>query len=146
MRGQALLLLPILVLLVAGSGSADTPKFTALHATRTIRPQFHLDPFDVTVRDMQTIQRLYEAALALPAVEPGATYFCPLSIGLVYHLDFLAHDFPVLKMSLEATGCRFLSIGQDDTRIANDPAFFDEVAQLVGLPTLVPHFPGQLAP
>lgn len=145
MRWQALLLVPLLVLLVTGSGGADTPKFTALHATRTIMPQFHLDPFDVTVQNSQAIQRLYDAALALPAVEPGATYFCPLSIGLVYHLDFLVYSFLVQQMNLEATGCRFLHIGQDDTRIA-DQVFLDAVAQLVGLPTLVPHFPGQLAP
>ena len=144
MRWQALLFVPMLLLLVTGSGIAE-PTFTALHATRTIMPQFHLDPFDVTVQDSQAIQRLYDAALALPAVEPGATYFCPLSIGLVYHLDFLVHGFLVQQMNLEATGCRFLHIGQDDTRIA-DQAFLDKVAQLVGLPTLVPHFPGQLAP
>lgn len=92
MRWQALLFVPLLLLLVTGSGIAE-PTFTALHATRTIMPEYHLDPFDVTVRDTQAVRRLYKAATALPTVPLELSIFAWRILGWSITWIFLLRAF-----------------------------------------------------
>ena len=92
------------------------------------------------VRDAQAVERLYQAALALPT--PSSTLFsCPADDSGVYHLTFKGTEFHVHHMDINSSGCRFLTITDtDDLRMTND-AFVSLFTKTAGLPTLDPTFP-----
>lgn len=125
-------------------GTPPGPSPTALHVTRPALPAYHFDPLDVTIRDTAAVERLYQAAYALPT-PPSGTVNCPNDIGLVYHLNFLQNTISsVQQMNLNATGCQYLLIGQDsnDVRRTNQ-SFLDLFTKTVGIPSLVPPIPGR---
>lgn len=140
-----MLLLVMLVLAGCSSGSAGTAKPTMLHVTRTdALPGYHFAPLDVTIQDVTTVQNLYQAAYALPH-PPSGTANCGADIGLVYHLEFFQGTSSVQQMSLDATGCQLLQIGQDDVRFGNE-TFRELLRKAIGVPSLVPPIPGRDQP
>jgi hypothetical protein len=60
------------------------------------------------------------------------TISIPASYGLTYHLHFSQNGMPVQQMDLEASGCRVLIIGKNDTRVVSE-AFITSFAQTMGI-------------
>lgn len=84
------------------------------------------------------MRKLYNAALALPVV-PKGVYNCPADDGLQYTLSFSAKRKALQHMTLDATGCQFLSIsGMEGARQAYNDQFRALVAQTLAIPTLIP--------
>jgi hypothetical protein len=126
----------ILVILLAGCGTTLQVS-TSLHVTRSESLQgYNFAPFERTVNDTTAVQRLYDAALALPTPQPGV-YNCLNDIGLVYHLSFHGDRFTFLHMDLEATGCGWLHLNQTEVRQTTD-SFLSLVVQTIGIPCLIP--------
>jgi hypothetical protein len=141
MKWSALSVALLLLLGLAACGTGGTAKPTMLHITRTEELSgYDFPPLDVTVRDVTTVQQIYQAAYALPHPASGK-YYCPLDIGLTYHLEFFQDDVSVQSMDLDALGCQFLQIEHDDIRITNS-AFRESLRKLIGIPDLVPPIPG----
>ncbi len=92
------------------------------------------------VRDAQTVDRLYQAALALRTL-PGALFSCPADDSGVYHLTFTGAEFHVHHMDINSSGCRFLTITDTDDLRMMDDAFVSLFTRTAGLPTLDPTFP-----
>jgi hypothetical protein len=91
--------------------------------------------FDKTVSDSVAVQRLYDAAIALPPA-PNGVYNCPASRGVVYHLAFHEVAAPMQHMDLEADGCQFLSIGQSQEQHLTNPDFLSLFTQTIGIASL----------
>jgi hypothetical protein len=105
-----------------------------LIVTRTSAfPQNNISPFTPrTVQNAQSVQQLYQAAYAQPFY-PMGVYHCPADFGVVYHLQFLHQDTTVLQATLDASGCRSLSLGSTPTRQTTD-AFWSLFATVAGIP------------
>jgi hypothetical protein len=143
MKWKALLFVPLLfLLLTACHPSTGSNNPTMLHVTRAeTLPGYNFAPLDVTIRDVTTVQHIYQAAYALP-MPPSGTVSCPSDIGLIYHLDFFQGDASVEQMRLDATGCQALTISRDDVRFGNE-AFRELLRKTLGIPSLVPPIPGR---
>jgi hypothetical protein len=123
-------------------GGATTPVPangpTVLHVTRT-DPSVtnNLGPLDRTVTDVQTVQHLYHAALALPAYAVGSSISqsCLNDLGVIYHLDFLQGTTEVQRMNLDPGTCKILYLSQTDLRQASD-AFLNLFKQALQLSSL----------
>lgn len=98
-------------------------------------------PFATTVHDAQAVTRLYRAALALPPVKDGAVYNCPVDDGGVYHLIFSGGQMKVHHMDLNASGCPFIMLIEENKTHAMGDAFISLFTKTVGLPSLDPTFP-----
>lgn len=147
MRSKVLFFAPLLLLLLTAcaprSASAGTAKPTMLHVTRTEEfSDYHFAPLDVTVRDVAAVQHLYEAAYEQP-YPPSGIMNCGADIGLMYHLEFFQSASSVQQMRLNATGCQFLWIGQDDHPRLSNEAFRELLRKTLGISSLVPPIPGQ---
>jgi hypothetical protein len=142
MKWSVLSVVLLLMLGVAACGSGGDAKPTMLHVTRNEELSgYDFAPLDVTVRDVNAIQHLYQAAYALPK-PPSGTINCPNDIGLTYHLEFFEGDTSVQQMDLDATGCQFLQITHDEVRMS-DGGFRESLRKLIGIPSLVPPIPGR---
>lgn len=145
----AWILLVSLLLLSCGTagnstdGSTDQP--TVLHVTRPAnngRPTLKR-----TVEDAAMVQHLYAAANALPSPSPGgqvlkpggAVNHCGMDNGMIYQMDFYKGKTLIQEMTLQATGCQTLQIGQDTNNIrVTNQAFLSLLMQTIDIPTLVP--------
>jgi hypothetical protein len=95
---------------------------TSLHVTRTdLSATDSLGPLDVTVTDVQTVQKLYTAAEALPAYPSQDTISesCLTEQSVVYHLDFLKGSTEVQHINLDPGSCLVLYFSQTDLRQLN---------------------------
>lgn len=111
---------------------------TVLHITRSdLSTTNNLGPLDKTVTDTQVIQKLYQAALALPALSTGQemNQACLNDVGVIYHLDFLQGSAEVRKMNLDPGNCKILYLSQTDLRQVND-AFLNLVKQTLQVSSL----------
>jgi hypothetical protein len=97
---------------------------------------------DADVRDSAAAERLYNAALALPAVPPNRLMSCPADDGARYHLTFSGGSATVHEMVVNASGCRFIALGvpMSETHLMND-AFVSLFTQTLGVSSLDPLFP-----
>ena len=137
MKSKAIVQVLIMVFLLTGCGSTSQVPIS-LQVTRSESLSgYHFTPIESTVNDTTAAQRLYAAALALPAPLPGAIYHCFADIGLVYHLSFRGDTFTFKHMDLEVTGCGWLHLNQAEVRRAND-SFRSLASQTIGIPCLVP--------
>jgi hypothetical protein len=99
-------------------------------------PQNHMRfsfPAVVTVHDPTRVQAVARALCGLPVV-PEGVLFCPVDLGIVYHLAFLAphRAFPVVTVA--ATGCQEVR-GLGATRwVARSPGFWQILGRAMGLP------------
>ncbi len=127
---------------VVHSNAASNANTNILHVTRTEPlPGYNYPPLDVTIRNAQSVQRVYAAMYALKRTQPGI-YFCPFDNGLTYHLTFLYNTTVVRKINFDPAGCSFIIVGQtlhggNDMRYA-DYAFQKLLAQTIGIPSLIP--------
>lgn len=142
---SVLVLLLGLLLVACAETSQPTPQQpTALHVLRPAS-QFPIygQPFprlERTINDANAVQQLYAAALALPVVDKGKTYHCPVDFGVVYRLDFLAGSNLLQHMDVQASGCRWVHLSSTDTRWTTD-AFNRLLANMMGIPSLLPVTP-----
>jgi hypothetical protein len=79
------------------------PRFSRLQVLRTSENP-HVPPFAARVTDGAKIERLYAAIEALPAY-PTGPIFCPLYLGVYYHLTFVATASLVFQVDLEVGAC-----------------------------------------
>jgi|SRR5579884_2850860 len=142
-KGLVLALLLLLVVFIGGwkmglIGGKENVGPDVLHVTSSgPLPGYHFTPVDRTIRDVKSVQQLYNAAYALQTVSPSSHYFCPLDTGLVYHLTFL-HGTTVLQtMDLSATGCQLLHSASLSTRRSTN-AFNMELAHMLNRSSLQP--------
>ena len=146
-RTTSILALSLLLLLAAcgtgssgGTGSTSggtttTTGPTTLHVVRSNTLYLHFPPFDHTISTAVAVQKLFHAALALPKV--AGVYNCPVDTGLEYHLTFLHGTSSIQQMNLDASGCQFLGIGKQDSRVTN-AAFLALFTKTVGITSLYP--------
>jgi len=93
-----------------------------------------MPPFQRTIDDVTTVQRLYDAASALPKDQPGPRS-CPDGPDVHYQLRFVQNGTLVSAMNDNASGCQGLRIGANDIRVTT-PAFRALLAQTLGLSSL----------
>lgn len=126
------------LLLVACAGTPQQP--TALHVLRPASPfPIYGQPFprlERTIHDAKAVQQLYAAAQALPAVDQGKTYSCPIDFGVVYQLDFLAGSDLLQHMDVQASGCQWVHLSSTDIRWTTS-AFNRLLANTIGIPSLL---------
>jgi hypothetical protein len=129
------LIFPFLLTLVSCgtvSVASTSPLPTKLQVERATYTINHFSPFSRTITKAQSVQVLYNAALALPKPLTTRAHSCPADYGLTYHLHFSQNGMSVQQMDLEASGCRALIIGKNDTRIVSE-AFITSSAQTMGI-------------
>jgi hypothetical protein len=120
-----------------GWAQAATATELNLRVTRTSARTL-MFPLDITIRDSASVQRLYDAALALPGV-PHGVYNCPADSGTSYRLEFLRGTLMAQQMEFDPDGCRFLIIGLEGpgsvTRQMSDAflTLFMQTAQISSL-------------
>ena len=139
-RRWAFVIVLLLTFALAGCGAtASAAKSgpqsnlpTALLVTRTGNPSVHVFPLAGGSTDAAVIQRLYHAMYTLPHV-PNGISSCPADFGIVYTLTYMNGGTVILKASANATGCEFLTLGNDDSRMTND-TFWMLLAQTIAIP------------
>ena len=94
-----------------GWARAATATKLTLRVTRTSARTL-MFPLDITIRDSASVQRLYDAALALPDIL-DRVYNCPADFGTSYRLEFLRGTLEAQQMEFDPDGCRFLTIGPE---------------------------------
>lgn len=122
----------------SGTTSTTTSKTMILTVTRTDpSPSDTLGPLDKTLTDVQTVQNLYNTAIALPAFPVGASISqsCLNDTGVIYHLDFLQGGNEVQHMNLDPGSCKILYLSQTDLRQVSD-AFLNMLQQALQLKSL----------
>jgi hypothetical protein len=147
-------LMPAIVLLTACGAASTTsgaPTATPIRATATPLPptsvtvlrfggsaeQNHVAPLQRTSRDTTSVQRLYQAAYALPPASQGA--WCPIDRFIGYELTFQHGDTVMLEVLLSG-GCPSAKLVQSSTCRAWTPNFTAQMAATLGVPvtTLAP--------
>ncbi len=139
MRVPGRLLLVVLGMFVVGCGLPDgrLPQGgpTVLQITRfSALPDNYFPSFSRSVKGAGAIQGLYDAALALPHVQPGGpTHTCPADIGLMYDLRFSRDGRTVQDMDLALSGCWWIEVSKNDVRVPSE-AFVSLLARTIGVP------------
>ncbi len=139
----------IALFLLSGCGTAHvttvsaegdpTPTVLQVIRVNTI-PLNHYLPFAPrTISDPHAVQRLYNAARALPRLSLPPIINCPLDLGLEYHLIFSQSHTLMQAMTFYPEGCRRLQIGESDLRVLTEP-FVHLFVQTIGIaePELAP--------
>lgn len=131
-------------LLVVGCGTTTSAGYSGaqpdtLHA-EIKSPLNVVEPLDKTITNVQSVQRLYKAILALP-LAPQGTYHCPIDDGMQYVFTFTAKGNQLHQATLSATGCQFLTISRmDGARRASGGNFQKLVTQTLGIPSFIPEW------
>lgn len=94
-------------------------------------------PFRGESTDAAAVQRLFAAVKALPRAG-NAAINCPFDNSVMYTLTFTRDGAAILTATVEANGCRGLSLGPNDTRWTND-SFWTLLARTVGIPATEIH-------
>jgi hypothetical protein len=141
----AFILASLLLLLLTSCGNIlpSTPTHTFQPTTlRVVRPKstlgYSYPALDRTITNATTTLQLYQMALALPPFTSGIIN-CPADFGVEYQLTFSQPSQTPQHMTLDASGCQFLTIASppQHARFSND-AFRNLLAHMIGLPSLVP--------
>jgi hypothetical protein len=122
----------------SGTTSTTTSKTMILSVTRTDpSPSDTLGPLDKTITDVQTVQNLYNTALALPAFPVGASISqsCLNDTGVIYHLDFSQGGNEVQHMNLDPGSCKILYLSQTNLRQVSD-TFLNMLQQALQIKSL----------
>lgn len=118
--------------------ATTTTATTATVSLRVTRHSASMDPyppFEHTVTSALAVERLYDAALALPQ-NVGVRY-CPIDFGLTYGLAFTGEPAATSQMTLQAQGCELLTVRAGDVRRTDD-AFIALFLKTVNLAALTP--------
>lgn len=114
---------------------------TTVQVTRVNKiPLNHYPPFPPrTITDVHTVQQLYEAIQALPKLNLPPVMFCPIDLGLEYHLTFSWGNNVIQQVIIYPGGCRRVQIGASDLRVLTEP-FIHLFVQTIGItePKLAP--------
>ena len=96
-----------------------------------------MGPLDKTVTDAQGIQKLYNAAQALPpyATDAGISADCLNDTGVIYHLDFLVGATALQHMNLDPGSCMILYLSATNLRQV-DQAFLTLFKQTIQVDAL----------
>lgn len=124
---------------VSASAQGGAAHGLRLHVVR-IKDGAARPSLDTYVNDGAAVQRLYSAALQLPVPPRGAIFHCPFDDGVVYHLTFIGGTVTARRMDLQASGCRFLEMGDDQAHMTTD-TFISLFTKTAGQPSLDPGFP-----
>lgn len=124
---------------VSASAQGDTAGSLALHVIRT-KPGVASPTLDTSIRDSVAVERLYTAALKLPLAH--WIYNCAADDGVMYHLTFVGGTVAQRQMDLDASGCRFLSIGPAHEAHVTDDVFIALFTHTLGISSLDPDLPG----
>ncbi|HKV59332.1 MAG TPA: hypothetical protein VJO32_13660 [Ktedonobacteraceae bacterium] len=133
-----LALLPLLIICV----SAALPKSgqpTILQVTRSSASAANnFPPLTREVKDANAVQQLYGAIHALPKARTGIRY-CPIDVGLIYHIYFSNGTTLLEQMDMDTGGCQGVRLSKQDVRQPTE-AFLSLFAQTIGVPrsTLAP--------
>jgi hypothetical protein len=130
------LIFPFLLTLVSCgtvSVASTSPLPTKLQVERVTHTINYFSPFSRTITKAQSVQVLYNAALALPEPLTTGARSCSGGYGLTYHLHFSQNGMSAQQMDLKPSGCGdVLIIGKNDTR-AVSKAFITSFAQTMGV-------------
>jgi hypothetical protein len=120
----------------AGAGSAHATLFVSVHAVRTSAfPNNHIPAFDHTGTNAPAIAQLYDAIAALKPYPAGASYSCPIDLGLLYHLTFTRADGSRVAGLAKPDGCAYASLnGGPSGRLADPTTFWSLFAAALGVP------------
>src|SRR6266571_3129634 len=136
MKWKVLLLMPVLLLVLGCGTRSDTStsfRPTTLQVVRaSTLPDNHFPSLSRTITNANAVQKLYDAALALPQTSTTGTRSCPAAIGLIYHLRFLQNGSSVQQMDMGPTGCPWITVNKGDMRIPTQ-TFFSLFAQTLGI-------------
>ncbi len=125
---------------VSSSLAAGQPAEPALHVTLVATLPSHQTLFEKDVRDAAAVQRLYDAALALPPPKPGI-YNCPMDNGKRYHLTFSDIRGQVRTMDVNVGGCPTIHLLETDKWGWMDQAFIMLFEKTIGVSQLDPTAP-----
>jgi hypothetical protein len=117
---------------LVGADSKQEVKLTELQITRTSLPSNRIAPFQTTVSNVSQIQSIYEAAYQLPAY-PKTPHYCPVDLGVSYHLEFIQAGKAVLQTDLRVGGCPSITLDDKIYRQANE-SFLKLFSSVAGLP------------
>ncbi len=85
--------------------------FASLLATRTSEfPRNNIPAFDHTGTDPAAIAKLSDAIAAPKPYPANADYFCPLDLGLFYHLTFTRADGTQVTGEAKPDGCEYAGL------------------------------------
>ena len=119
------------------SGTAVTGgPFVSLYAVRTSAfPNNNIPAFAQTGTDPASIATLYDTIAALKPYPANADYFCPLDIGLLYHLTFTRDDGAQVTGEAKPDGCEYASIGNGPKgNLLETATFWSLFAAALGVP------------
>jgi hypothetical protein len=108
----------------------------ALRAVRSSAfPANKVAAFDATSADRGKVDGLYAALLALPPY-PSGTMYCPVDLGVAYHLSFVQLDGVRTGAVVTPGGCEAVVIDEGPKRTALGVlGFWDMFAATLGVPT-----------
>jgi hypothetical protein len=122
-----------LIALVVGSWLVAPA--TSLHVSRVrlvVQPPHEIAyGLEREVSDAALVRAIQASIDGMPRVDESR-YFCPLSVGISYRLDF-ARPGPHLLVMAEPHGCRWVRLPLGDVR-RTSPAFWELLAKAVGVP------------
>ena len=96
----------------------QTQRVDTLKVTYSARM---LPPLPQVTTDAATIQALYTAAFALPAVDPFVNVNCGLGHQIVFHLAFARGKVIVALVDVDLSGCGHVSLAGIATRQVTQP-------------------------
>jgi hypothetical protein len=123
------------------SQGASQPAGPTVHVTLVRFPfqQRSQTVLDTVIRDTTAVQRLYDAALALPLEPPGA-HSCPEdAYQYTYHLAFAGIQGPV--RTLDAGSCYTIEFVETHAAHRMDAAFYSLFTKTIGVTKYDPNEP-----
>ncbi len=140
---QRIILLIIPLILLSGCGAVLTtagaaggePTILQVRRVNLVSGTHH-PPFSPhTIIDQRAVQRLYNAAQALPHFtipEPPGWMSCPHDSGLEYQLDFFQKHTLMQEVIFYPGGCSLLRLGEKDVRVYTK-SFVQLFVQTIGI-------------
>lgn len=114
----------------------SVPQLDRLVVRRTDAfPQNHIRftfPNEVTVIHAASVRSVAEALCVLPRM-PSTPMYCPVDLGIVYHLTFTASGETIPTVSVEATGCQVVRGLGASRWVARSPRFWQTLGKAMGL-------------
>lgn len=131
-RTGALLVVAGLVALAVGGWLVAPEPSLHISRLRLVGPPPHevADGAEREISDQALIRAIHSAIDAMPRVDESR-YFCPISWGIRYRLEFARPGAPFV-VTAEADGCRFVHRPLGDVR-QSSPAFWDVLAEAMGV-------------
>jgi len=121
-----------------GSVAAPSPHLAQVSPDRLVvtRTRNNLNnpdapPFDRTITDRKSVEKLYQDILTLPPL-PAGRFDCPRDVGIRYRLDFYAGSTLFLSGDYAPTGCRTVSLSSGTVKIDSSDSFRADLVRALG--------------